>query len=689
MNVIGVSPTFFYYIPLGIFVGLVVGLLLDSFKYVQGAIVAAATLLAVPAIFLPRGVFIEPLATSFGANTVLTALIFAAATLRAGGVTLESLQTEPREFPRVPTLIFWLSALLVLVGLFEAHVVYQSPVFASPDGSVGIRSFAFQGLDGTGAAQHLVGAVILLPALRYFTTYERGMNVIMIGPKRSGKSAVFGGLHLYIRDNVDQGGEAAFRVSTLRRDIENGTFPDATPSTLQRGAGSDAGSSQPMLLELPYRWGRYLPTRIRFSAVDYPGEALEAILENVVEAARRRTQGETGTLVSDGGEDTSDFDIPFSDSGSDDDSDDAEDSGSADRSSGPSDSAESGGDDTVEWGTSLGGDSEASDAGSSSLGSDSGSLGSGSGSIESESGSTGSNSGSVGSSSGAGTLGSATGSRSSGTSSGSSGTGSGSTDSFGDRGSDSVGSSGSSGGVGGSGSIAGGLLDRSESDDADDTAALDPTASWEQATQVVREAQNIDQMIPGIRGCVHNADRIVLTLPLDDFVAPVIERGTVPSYLTDRVVPPGELDQHRRSEIRPIEYNGRTYAIKGPDREPLENYLFWYESLRSVYPEKDIVIVGTMADWMLEDFRENHPTDESPQADAYEDFCEYVRDEVVREQTPAINQVFGGRDPDPLYLLWYGIENEEPAGTGELRIDVSGPASVLKGARQFMERINE
>ncbi|MFB6091757.1 MAG: hypothetical protein ABEK02_01960, partial [Haloquadratum sp.] len=237
-------------------------------------------------------------------------------------------------------------------------------------------------------------------------------------------------------------------------------------------------------------------------------------------------------------------------------------------------------------------------------------------------------------------------------------------------------------------SLGGGLFGQS-GDETDGGEALDPKASWEQATQAVRDAANIEQMIPGIRGCVHNADRIVLTLPLDDFVAPVIERGNVPSYLRDRVVSPDELDEHRRSEIRTIDYQGRTYAIKGPDREPLEEYLFWYESLRSVYPEKDVVIVGTMADWMLEDFRENHPTDESPQADAYHDFCEYVRDEIVREQTPAINQVFGGRDADPMYLLWYEIADEEPPGSGELRIDVSGPASVLKGARQFMQRINE
>ncbi|RLM53889.1 hypothetical protein DVK02_10700 [Halobellus sp. Atlit-31R] len=640
MNAVGLPATVFYYVPLGIYVGLVVGLLLDSFKYVQGVIVAGATLLAIPTVFLPRGVFLQPLATSFGPNTVLTTILAAGAALRASGVTLDSLQREPREYPRLPSLIFWLTLALVVFGLAEAHFAYRSPVLAVQDGFV-TQPFVFEGFVGAQAAVHVAAAGVLLPALRYFTTYERGMNVIMIGPKRSGKSAVFGGLHLYIRDNVDQGGEAAFRVSTLRRDIESGEFPDATPATLQRGSGSDAGSSQPMLLELPYSWGRFLRTRVRFSAVDYPGEALEEILENVVEAARQRTQGATGALATDGGRnDSSDFDIPFSDAADDDESSsddsDADDEPSDDWALGETDDAAGGS--TTEWdNTTFDVDDGAAETADTSLSLDDES------SFEADQPA-----------------------ESSGSAAGSTGE-----ELFGDR---------------SSSAATGSLLD---SDDGDDEPTVDPASSWAAATSVVRDAESIDEMIPGIRGCVHNADRIVLTLPLDDFVAPVIARGNVPPYLRDRVVTPDELDDHRRSEIRPIEYDGKTYAIKGPDREPLDNYLFWYESLRSVYPDKDVVIVGTMADWMLEDFKANSSTNESPQADAYQEFCEYVRDEIVREQTPAINQVFGGRDPDPLHLLWYDIANDDPAGTDELRIEVGGPASVLKGARQFMQRINE
>ena len=629
MSAVGVEPTVFYYVPLGVFVGLVVGLLLDSFKYVQGVIVAGATLLAVPVVFIPRGVFVEPLATSFGADTVLTALLFAVATLRAGGVTLDRIDSDRREFPRIPRLILWLTVVLAAFGLFEAHVLYDSPVVVTPDGGLVTQPFAFVGMVGTGAATHLAGVLVLLPALRYFTAYERGMNVIMLGPKRSGKSAVFGGIHLYIRDNVDGNSAAATRVNKLRQSIESTQFPDPTPATFQSGSGGSDGT-QPMLLELPYSWGRFVPTRVRFSVVEYPGEALEDILAEVSRKATQQLQGGDATMATDGGERDS-FDVPFSD-----DRDDGEDEES---------------DDSVQWGTDSGG-----------------ADGTGTTDTDRQTGGT-DGVGRAGSSDADG-IGSEYGG------------GAGSNGAFGpDAGGD----------VGTGTDSAGSEVDPLDDGTADDAPAdEDPKSSWAAATQTIRAAGNLSEMIPGIQGCIHNADRIVLTLPLDDFVAPVIERGNVPEYLRDRVITPDEIDDYRRSEVRTVQYNGLTYGVKGPNRDGVSDYLEWYDAVRAVYPDKEIVIVGTMADWMLEDFRANQESAAAPQSDeGYRQFCEYVRDEIVRAQTPEVNQLFGGRqDPDPLYLLWYDIQNEAPAGTDELRIDV-GRSPVLKGARQFMRRINQ
>ena len=628
LEAFGVSQAAFYYVPLGVYLGLVAGLLLDSFKHIQGLIVAGATLLAVPVVFLPQGILVEPLASIFGPNTALVSVLSAVVTLRAGGVTLDSLDTDHREYPRIPGLIFWLVAVLVGFGLVEAHIAYVSPIQVQAENP----TFSFEGFVWGNIGVHLLSVLVLLPALRYFTAYERGMNVIMLGPKRSGKSAVFGGIHLYIRDNVDEGSAAATRVSRLRQRIESTQFPDPTPSTLQSGAGG-LGGSQPMLLELPYSWGRFVPTRVRFSVVDYPGEALEDILAEVMETATQQIQGGNAEIATDGGDrEESDFDIPFS-------GDDAD------------SESESSDESTVQWGANADDDTGTTD---SSGGGDTGTAQSG-------------NAGGTPSSNGDGVV-------------------------AGGAAYDGAGGDGPF--EGGSGEFGDGsdvsLFENTRDDEDDAPSMIDPKSSWDAATRTVREAGTLSEMIPGIRGCIHNADRIVLTLPLDDFVAPVIERGNVPSYLRDRVVTPDEIDNYRRSEIRPIQYNGMTYGVKGPNRDDTDDYLRWYEAIRAIYPEKDVVIVGTMADWMLEDFKANRESSAAPQADGYRAFCDYVRDEIVRAQAPAVNQVFGGRtDPDPLYLLWYSIENEEPAGTDELRIDVGGPASVLKGARQFMQRINQ
>jgi hypothetical protein len=219
----------------------------------------------------------------------------------------------------------------------------------------------------------------------------------------------------------------------------------------------------------------------------------------------------------------------------------------------------------------------------------------------------------------------------------------------------------------------------------------DPKSSWEQATRIIRSAENIDEMIPGIRGCIHNADRIVLTVPLDDYVGPIIHRGNVPDYLEDRVLHPDELDQHPRRNVRTFRYEGKEYGIKNPfNRADPEDYLFWYEALRSVYPDTDFIVVGTMADWALEDFKNAYPANMSPLADGYDEFCNHVLNDIIREQTKMINGVMGGRARGRIYLLWYSIDNDYPPTDGEpLRIDPDGPYAVLRGAEQFMDRIND
>lgn len=611
LRALGLEPGVFLYLPFGIVGGLVGTLLLDTYKRWQGVLIVIALLVTFLVFYIPRAVLSdESLLVNEPIGVVITVVV-AILTARLVGVTARSLSENIREYPRAPNGLIASATAVCIIGFFEGHVAYQSPVLAT--GSVyQTQIFALQGVVTDGIAVHFFASTVLVGALGYLTTYERGQRVIMIGPARSGKSAIFGGLHLYIRDHVETSGETDFRVNRLRTSIENGEFPDPTELAVQPGRGVGSSESEPSLLALPYRWGRFFPRRVRFHAMDYPGEALEDILADVVQRAEARTQGFGQELSSDGGQpsdsDSDDsFDVPFSD---DDDSELGKSSG--DESSterdriGDSQEAE-----PFTEQSSHGGESE---TGSERLFDDE---------SEEDSGRLVSLNSPV----------------------------------FGD----------------------------------DEEMPGDPKESWKQATRTIRSAENIDKMIPGIRGCIHNADQIVLTVPLDDYVGPIIHRGKIPSYLEDRVLQPDELDQYPRRNIRTFRYEGETYAIKDPfNRADPEDYLYWYEALRSVYQDTDFVVVGTMADWALEDFKDAYPANISPLADGYEEFCDHVLDDVIREQTKMINGVMGGRTEGRLYLLWYDIANDSPPAEGEpLRIDTDGPYAVLRGAEQFMDRLND
>ena len=620
LGLMGLPSSAFNYLFVGIYAGLVITLILDSYKYVQGLLLAVASVVAVLFVFIPNGVLVGQLLSDLSTGTGLLTLIGVLLALWLSGVNRDRLAAPEREFPRAPTATLIFASVIVLFGFLEAHLAYQSPIVCVGR-TCRFQVFAFDGIVSPGISQHVVAGGVLVGSLRYFTTYERNLDLIMIGPARSGKSAVFGGLHLYIRDHIDESGRASFRVSHLRSSIENGEFPDATQMAVQSGSGIESQSGKPTLLELPYKWGDYFPQRVRFHAIDYPGEALEMILADVVETAEQRSQGIEQQVMSDGGQSSGSddsFDIPFSESDRSDPEESASDSSNENRRSDHNSSTSSG--------ENASRSDQPNDTTSrKSISEDSEGL------FDSES-EAGDNDGMIGC-----------------------------------------------------------LRTSATKTVKSPIDEINPFASWEAATRVVHKAENIRQMIPGVRGCLHNADRIILTLPLDDFVGPVIHRNNVPSYLEERVVRPDELGQYPRTDLRIFEYDGQSYGLKTPfQRAPPRQYLYWYEALRSVYPEKDFVVAATMADWVINDFRESRRTNPAVLAEGYDDFREHILEDVIREQTRAINQIFGGRNKGELYPLWYSIQDDEPPDSGdELRIDTKGPYAVLKGVEQFMEQINE
>jgi hypothetical protein len=664
LNALDVGARVFFYLPVGIYVGVVVALLLDSYKFTQGALVSLMSLVAIPTVLLPNGILIEPLAQKVTPATLLLAGLAALATLRGLGVTLEALSGGPREFPLVPKVLFAIALLVSLWGLVDAHVLYQSPITAV-DAGYDYRTPELSGFEGANLGRHVAGTALLLGSLYVFTTYERDLKVIMIGPRRSGKSAALGGLQLYIRDEVSSQSDATPILDDVRKDIENGRFPSATQMSVQRGGGSGDRKALPRLLELPYRWGWFFPQRVNFSAVDYPGDALGQILEPFVERAQRLSGGYAGQAMSDGGERTDDeWSLDGEDAG-DEWSFDDDDSGD-EWSTEPSETTDS----SDDWPTGAGADDDAWSVGGDD--SDGSATDERTGASKRHSEKSGRNRWRVDDESRSRmddewTVGSEESDLP------------GPTERTDDE----------SGGLREwlrrlGRALTGGRAGRGSGND------IDPFDSWRAAKRTIRDAESPGDIVPGIQGCIQHADRIVLLFPLHDYVAPVIERGNVPDYLSDRVVEPSELDDYSLGELSTFEYEGDLYGLRGPDRESPEEYLNWYHALRYVLDDTDFVLVGTMADWMLDDFEANY-SGRAPNPSVqpgYDEFREHVFEEIVREQEPTINDIVGGRNEGEMYLLWYDIPEDDPYDQrGELRIERQ-TGSILKGAEPFMNRIN-
>ena len=586
ISILGVDIKTFYYLPTGIAFGLVVTLLLDSFKRGQGLILLAGIGIGSVVILLGEGLLIQPLVAGFGAPAAIVGLTGVVLGLLLGGVRPRTAGDAVTpgvraEFPQAPRWIFRLALLMILLGFVEAHVEY-TPVLQAierccsaidSNGWV-VRPPAVDGIDGNLLLVDVVGSVLLLVGLRRFTRYESQNRTIVLGPQRSGKSAAFGGLHRALLDfgHDDVALNYDGNVDTLSRMISKGEFPTAT------------GTTTISLLGMNYVRGGVFPEKTSIQTIDYAGEHLDDIVDRVAPK----------TAATDGG------------------------SSSSSSSSGSDRSLFSGADDAdseVE-------EPETDDAGSGS----------------SESGSRGGR------------------------------------------------QRGGRGGYGGT-----------------DVEAAD---DWTEATDQVRELSQASEQGQAIAGsaiadavanCVEHADRVVFVVPLDDFIAPIIERGNEPEYVEVVRNPGGKKSRAEVADELGIDLDrqtlrGRSYAdgefyVKNDFDRPASNeYLGWYQRLARRYRDdrdKDFVVAVTMGDWAVPDFEERN--EGSLAAREYEEFCEYVYGELLEDE---LEWLYRGLGLERVYVLWYVITNDEPPETeADYTIDTTKRPTILRRADKLIERL--
>lgn len=574
INLLGVDVKTFYYLPTGVALGLVVTLLLDSFKRGQGLILIAGIGLGSVVILLGQGLLIRPLVAGFGPASAIVGVAGAVLGLLLGGVRPQTAGDAVTpgvrtEFPRAPRWIFRLALLMIVLGFVEAHVAYSPVLQAHPEGWV-LQPFAFDGFVGRSLFVDIIGSVLLLGGLLRFTRYESQNRTIVLGPQRSGKSAAFGGLHRALLDfgHDDVALNYDGNVDSLSRMISKGEFPTAT------------GTTTISLLGMNYVRGGVFPEKTSIQTIDYAGEHLDDIVDRVAPK----------TAATDGG------------------------SSGGDRSLfGDTDEVDQ---EVEQIREELDGESERED--------------------ESESRDSGGR--------------------------------------------------GSRGGYG--------------------SPEVDSADGWAEATSEVRRLSEESERGRAIAGsaiadavanCVEHADRIVFVVPLDDFIAPIIDRGNEPSY-AKVVRNPGreksasevadelgvDLD---RQTLRSRNYSDGVFYVKNDfDRPDSNEYLGWYQRLARQYRDdrdKDFVVAVTMGDWAVSDFEQRN--EGSLAAREYEEFCEYVYDELLEDE---LEWLYRGLGLERVYVLWYVITNDEPPETdADYTIDTTKRPTILRRADKLIERL--
>jgi hypothetical protein len=288
----------FYYLPTGVFAGLMGVLLLDSYKRTQGIILWLGIAVGSVVVLLGQNLLIQPLIDGFSPVAAALGVLGAGGGLLLGGVRPSRFDSTggELEFPEAPNRLFRLSLLIVGYGVLEAVVSYSSPIVGGVGGGGGIafQPFAPQGINVTSRILLDVAMSGLgLVGLYKFTSYESHTKMILIGPQRSGKSASFGGLQLAVRDLIDEqaGIKSNTHVAGLSDNIANGEFPDATVR------------QKPLPLEINYRTGGVFPEKRTIHSVDYAGELLPEILDPVIGSSARTDGGRVAEQGASGGDD--------------------------------------------------------------------------------------------------------------------------------------------------------------------------------------------------------------------------------------------------------------------------------------------------------------------------------------------------------------------------------------------------
>lgn len=282
--------------------------------------------------------------------------------------------------------------------------------------------------------------------------------------------------------------------------------------------------------------------------------------------------------------------------------------------------------------------------------------------------------------------------------------------------------------------------------DDDWEAALETVENVYYRQQSSTASVDEKEITEAIAAVVHEADRVLLTVPMDDFPEPLAARRTEQLYTeivrvetlssgqaADRVdtefdvrvnpplrepvkgtitngefVPAGdaelgfELDVNR---LKPYDTGSYYYVINQAQRQSPKEYIGEYREIATHGPyldTKEFIWVPTMSDLVQHDFREvyNRCVERNPSEfeealpllpyppSNYKLFARWIEEEFI--DVPGFADLRDVVGDEFVYPVWYDIEDDAPPGEEydlTIETDHAENAPILRGAQYLLDRI--
>lgn len=275
---LGVSHQEFVLFFLGAYAGLLLLLLLDDLKRIQGSLLAIASAIAFVEL-RSQGLF-TPLHPVTNGHALVAG--FVVAYVLGEGYKLAS-SDPPFEFRRATSLLFWTVAIIVSIGFVEKHLIYPNPL-DSAVAKGGEEAAAGLTVVGDGLFTDIVVASMFVFGAYMFMSYEAKTNAFVMGVQRAGKTLLAGGLSIAADEEAEHTrlnpSQPLSRLVTSLQTAAEGWGDDEYVGPNNKGEFN--------LLQFQTQKGTLFKQYIEIDVLDYAGEYVnQKLVMNVKEMAPR------------------------------------------------------------------------------------------------------------------------------------------------------------------------------------------------------------------------------------------------------------------------------------------------------------------------------------------------------------------------------------------------------------------